>query len=575
MRQIIFLILFFIVFALLPDFPSFLHYMPPTSTIYYNGSIITMHGPKPVYAEAIVIKDNKIIFVGLKDSAIARGGGNPKLVDLKGRALLPGFIDAHSHLMKYADAPYLADLNPPPIGKINRIADILAALQDLKMKHKLSDSSWLIGNGYDQDLLEEKRHPLAADLDSAFPNNPVLLFHTSGHMLVANSKAFELAAINEKTPDPKGGTILRIKRSKKPEGLVQEMAMYAFSPFLYQEGTEEFEMNKLYKAQEYYAAYGITTAAEHSLPQEKLPLLEKAIKNKTFFIDLAVVPSFALDSGGVGTGKITFGNYRHHVKYAGLQMAIDGSPQGKTAFLTQPYLTPVTGCEKDCRGFPYLTQDQVNERVLLCYSNKVQLFSHCNGDSAIDMMIKGHQYANAALKDSTADRRTVILHSQVMRPDQLSTYLKYSLVPSFFTNHTFYWGDDHFKNLGKERAFFLSPLRSALKMGIKATNHTGCNITPADQMFLVWTAVNRITRSGFLLGKEERVSAYDALRAITANAAYQYHEENIKGSLEPGKLADLVILSKNPLTENEYAIKNIEVLETIKEGKTIYRKKKN
>jgi hypothetical protein len=253
-------------------------------------------------------------------------------------------------------------------------------------------------------------------------------------------------------------------------------------------------------------------------------------------------------------------------------MAVDGSPQGKTAFLSRPYLTPVPGCNHDCKGFPNLTQEQVNELMLDCYKNKVQLYSHCNGDASIDMMIKGHEIAMRKLGDSSSDRRTVIIHSQIMRPDQLPVYKKYRLLPSFFTNHTYYWGDVHIANLGKERAGFISPMKTAIDMGIIATNHTDGSVTPMDQLFLLWSSVNRQSRNGVVVGEAQQINAYKGLQALTINGAYQYFEESTKGSLKAGKLADLVILDSNPLKVPALNIKDVKVLETIKAGKTIFKK---
>jgi predicted amidohydrolase YtcJ len=159
-----------------------------------------------------------------------------------------------------------------------------------------------------------------------------------------------------------------------------------------------------------------------------------------------------------------------------------------------------------------------------------------------------------------------------MRPDQLATYKKYKMLPSFFTNHTFYWGDVHIANLGMERASFLSPMKSAMAMDIIATNHTDASVTPMDQLFLLWTSVNRLSRNNVVVGEAQRIDVYRGLKALTINGAYQYFEENTKGSLKAGKLADLVILDKNPLKVNAMTIKDIKVMETIKEGKSIYKK---
>ena len=544
------------------------------ATMYYGGDIITMEGDNATYAESIVVKDGKIIFVGGKDEAMKAAGDGHNMIDLQGKTMLPGFIDGHSHLLTIADGTMQANLSPAPVGTVASVPDIISALKELKTKQQFSDTSLLIGWGYDQDFLSEKRHPTAAELDAAFPTNPVVLIHTSGHMLVANTLAFKLAGVSAATKDPTGGTFIRKKGSNELEGLVQEMAMVSFMPLTKAVLSDEQEFKKLKAAQEYYASCGVTTAAEHLVTLEKMPLLAKAAAANLLFIDLEAAPSFQMAKELLGTGKITWGVFNNHLKYCGLKIATDGSPQGKTAFLTKPYLTPVPGCSHDCKGFPNLTQEQINELMLGCYSNKVQLYSHCNGDASIDMMISGHEYAMRKLNDSTSDRRTVIIHSQIMRPDQLATYKKYKMLPSFFTNHTFYWGDVHIANLGMERASFLSPMKSAMDMGIIATNHTDASVTPMDQLFLLWSSVNRLSRNGVVVGEAQRIDAYHGLKALTINGAYQYFEENTKGSLKAGKMADLVILDKNPLKVDPMTIKNIVVLETIKEGNSVHKKGK-
>lgn len=543
-----------------------------SAVMYHNGDILTMAGDSAAYVEALVVKDGRILYAGKMDEAMKMAGSGHTMVDLKGGTMLPGFIDAHSHLTNYADATLQADLNPPPIGRVESIRDIINTVKSLKEKTGAGDTGILIGYGYDADMLKEKRHPNAADLDSAFPDNPVILKHASGHMLVANTAALKMAGVSAATKDPQGGTIIRKKGSQEPDGLVQEQAMIAFVPMMNKPLPWNVEMKKLKDAQDHYASCGVTTAAEHLAIPEKVILLEKAAAEKQFYIDMIVTPGFMMAKEVLGTGRIKWREYSNHLNFVGLKMAVDGSPQGKTAYLTKPYLTQVPGCTKDCRGFSNMTQEQVNQLILECYKNNVQLYSHCNGDASIDMMIKGHENANRVLGDSVSDRRTVIIHSQIMRPDQLDKYKKYHMIPSFFTNHTFYWGDVHLANLGKKRGGYISPMRAAIDKGLIATNHTDFIVTPLDQLFLLWTSVNRLSRSGQTVGEDQRITPYEGLRALTANVAYEYFEEKSKGTLEAGKLADLVILDKNPLRVDPNNIRDIKVMETIKEGKTIYKR---
>ena len=539
-------------------------------TVYSGGDILTMAGAEPAYAEALAVRDGKILAIGTRAEVAKAAGAGAAQVDLAGRTLLPGFIDGHSHLLNYADSLVQANLNPPPIGGVTKIADIIEALRKLKADMKAGPGDPLIGQGYDQDMLAERRHPTAADLDAAFPENPVILVHASGHMLVANSLAFKAVKIDASTPDPEGGTILRKPGGREPLGLVQEMGMYPFQPILKGARKPEVDLDLVKRAVAHYAANGYTTASEALVLGEKMPVIEAAADAGAFSIDVIALPAFTMAAEVVGTGKIKWGEYRKGLKYAGLKIAVDGSPQGKTAYLTKPFLTPVPGCKTDCRGFPNLTQDQVNQLVLLTYKNSVQMFSHCNGDAAIDMMIAGHENAEKVLATPGKDRRTVIIHSQIMRADQLDAYAKHGLLPSFFSNHVYYWGDVHYANLGPERAAFISPLASAFKRGIRATNHTDATVTPTDPMFLLWTSVNRVTREGRVLGEAERVTPYQGLQALTVNGAYEYFEEASKGTLEVGKRADFVVLDKNPIKVAPMTLKDIRVVETIKDGKRVY-----
>jgi hypothetical protein len=562
MKQILFLVL--IMFAACQSKPALTN-----EILYYNGDILTMEGDTPSYVEALAVRDGRIVFTGTQAVAEKLFPRATKK-DLGGKTLLPGFIDAHSHLMMYADAVQQAKLNPPPVGMVRSIKDIIKELRELKQREHLSDTSWLVGTGYDQDFLEEKRHPTAEDLDADFPSNPVVIMHTSSHMLVANSEAMRRASITAKTQNPAGGTILRKKGTQEPEGLIQEMAMYQFAPFLLRKKPKDIERANFRKAQEYYASCGVTTAAEHLAMPDKMNFLNEAATDSALFIDLEVLPSFLYARDYIGTGKVKWGRFNNHLKYAGLKLTLDGSPQGKTAFLIRPYLTAVPGCTSDCRGFSSLTQQQVNDLFLLCYKNQVQLYAHCNGDAAIDMMIEGHEWATKSISDTASDRRTIIIHSQIMRQDQLDAYLRYGMIPTFFTNHTYYWGDVHLANLGAERADFISPMKAAISKGIHPTNHTDCTVTPMDQLFLLWSSVNRLSRSGRIMGEAQRVSTYEGLQAQTIYGAYEYFEESSKGSLKEGKMADFVILDRNPIKVDPMLIKEIVVLETVKEGKTIF-----
>jgi len=539
------------------------------ATVYYNGDIITMAGDTPDMVEALVTKDGKIAYVGSLNAAQAKYK-NAVQVDLKNQTLLPSFIDPHSHFGMVSNTFGQADLNPPPVGNVDSIDKMLQVLKNYKEDNDIADGEWLYGWGYDETQLAEDRHPTKEEIDSVLPNNPVYLQHTSGHMGVANSKGLAAMDITADSQAPEGGNIARVKGSDEPNGLVQETAMYPFMYVLLKELTPK-QAEFFDQTQDYYASNGVTTAQDGSTTRDAIEFFQSQADAGKLKIDLVSLAGVSDLDKNLADKDFVWKRYQNGFKVQGTKIIADGSPQGKTAYFTQPYLTPVADCESDCRGLPSISQDEMNEMFAKAYARDNQLFIHNNGDGATDMILKAHEYAiKKTGQAADKDRRTVPIHAQFARPDQLEAFRKYKMLPSFFTNHAYFWGDVHIKNLGAKRANFLSPIATADDMGLIYTNHSDDTVTPIDPLFSVWTAVNRTSRTGKIIGKGERASPYQALKAITANAAYEYFEEGSKGSLEVGKLADLVILDNNPLTVKADNIRNIEVVRTIKEGRTIY-----
>jgi len=263
-------------------------------------------------------------------------------------------------------------------------------------------------------------------------------------------------------------------------------------------------------------------------------------------------------------------DYSGRLRIGGVKIVMDGSPQGKTACFTTPYLTGGPAGQQNWRGELSFPQATLNEWVKRVYDGGATLFVHCNGDAAIDALLEAHRFASNGRPETP--RGTVGVHSQFIRRDQLQKYKTWGITPSFFTLHCFYFGDTHVANRGAEQTGFISPLKSARALGLRPTNHTDFNVSPLDQLFTIHTAVNRVSRSGRVIGEDERVTPLQALEAITIDGARQYGEESRKGSIEPGKLADLVVLSGNPLTVPPATIEQIHVVETIKEGATVWKR---
>ena len=554
------------------------------TTIYTGGDIITMDDANP-QVEAVAVKDGKILAVGDLSAVETTAGPGAKAVNLGGKTLMPSFIDAHGHFMNAPRLITWANVSVPPVGPVESIPNIIRVLEEHVAKWKLASGEWIIGYGYDSKFLAEGRELTRDDLDPHFPNNPIILIHVSNHGCVMNSRGFEFFEITAETPTPEGGVILRKEGSQEPAGLLMEMA---FGPVFSQlpQPSEEELLELVKPAQLMYASKGVTTITEGATQAHAMKFLRKAAAQKRLFLDVVSQP---VAMGGelyktfaeyiivgddeephvIGNPENVFGTYQDRLKLGGIKIVLDGSPQGKTAFWTEPILTPGPAGEENWRGVPLLPPEIVHKTYKSAAERNIPVYAHANGDAAIDMVIEA---ADAAGITAADDRRNVVVHSNLMRPDQLDHYARLGLLPSFFTVHTFFWGDTHVENLGKERAFFLSPLKSTQEKGIRFTNHNDYSVTPQDPMFMVWTAVHRVSRNGVIIGPDQRVDVWTALKSITIDAAYQYFEEDTKGSFELGKLADMVILSDNPLKVNPMMIRDIVVEETFKEGQSVYQR---
>jgi predicted amidohydrolase YtcJ len=499
-------------------------------TIYHNGSILTMAGKEASYVEALAVKDGKIIFAGAKDDALKQKGDATKVVDLGGKHLMPSFIDGHSHFINAMSLANQANCYAAPFGSGDTKEGIIASL--------------------------------------AFPSQPVMVQHVSLHGAVLNSAALKKYNVTSDTKTPPGGVILRKPGSEDPEGLVMESAWLPIFAALPKPSPEE-ELEALVEGQKIFAAAGVTTAHEGATHLDQLQTLQRGAKAGKLSIDVIAFPFITEMQMTLRTNPpSSFGKYDQRLKLGGIKITLDGSPQGRTAHFTTPYLTDGPGGQKEWRGEPMFPEPEIPKMVKAVYDAGLPLIIHCNGDAALDNFLKAHE---AALGDRKAgDHRTGIIHCQFVRKDQLDQIAAWKIIPSFYTEHTYFFGSTHVKQRGKEQAHFLSPMKSALDRGILCANHTDFNVAPIDQLFVVWSAVNRVSREGEVIGPDERISAYEALKAVTVNCAYWYREEATKGTLEAGKLADLVILDKDPVKVEPMAIKDIKVLETIKEGRTIY-----
>ena len=541
----------------------------PPERIIRGGSIVTVNPAQPT-AAALAIADGKIIAVGDEADVLRLKGPNTEVSDLGGRTLVPGFVDGHSHFASAVDVQVQALCASPPAGPCASVADVVAQLQKLRARRTIAPGGFVIGFGYDPDLLAEKRGPTRQELDAAFPDNPVILVHVSGHGAMLNSRALARFNISAATPTPSGGVIGREPGGNEPSGLLFETAFLPIFSNLPGPTDDEF-VELLGSGQDLYLRAGITTAQEGATMKRQLDLMRIAADRGLLKLDVVALPFIAeIDTIFAGRPPRNEPEYRNRLRIGGVKLLADGSPQGRTAFFTRPYLTGGPSGQKEWRGEPTVPQAMLNDWFKQVYDGGATLFIHCNGDAAIDAVLEAHRFA--AGDDPAKPRGTVGIHSQFIRRDQLEKFAAWKITPSFFTLHCFYFGDTHVTNRGPEQASFISPMRSARALGLRPANHTDFNVSPLDQLFTIHTAVNRVTRSGKTLGEAERVGPLEALEAITIDGARMYGEEKQKGSIEVGKLADLVVLSANPLTVPAGTIESIRVVETIKEGKTVWRR---
>jgi predicted amidohydrolase YtcJ len=394
--------------------------------------------------------------------------------------------------------------------------------------------------------------------------------HQSGHLYVANSRLLELAGITAETPNPPGGVIRRRPGSQEPDGVLEETALMPVLkvfPAISDAGSRRMVREGI----ALYTRFGFTTANEGRAFPADLALFAAMAEEGELPIDVVAFPDYWLVRDTLEGNPWLSRSYRNHFRIGGVKGNLDGSPQGKTAWLSQPYHVPPAGQDASYAGYPMLEEQQAIAMFDEAYAKGWQIINHANGDAAIDQMIRAARAAVA--RHGAGDRRTVGIHSQTIRADQLDAYQALGIIPSFFGMHTFYWGDWHRDSvLGPERAAFISPARAALERDLRYTQHHDAPVALPNSLAILATQVNRTTRSGQVLGPDQRVSAYDALRSITVNAAYQFFEEDRKGSIEAGKLADFVILDRNPLAVAPPALWDLQVLETIKEGETVYRR---
>jgi predicted amidohydrolase YtcJ len=537
----------------------------PVDIIFVGQNIITMDQPD---VTGVAVKGDRISFVGSAEEAMLLRGVETRVVELGERALLPGFIDAHGHFSAFASRLDALDLSSPPVGDINSIDDIVSAIRNWIEVRQIPAGEIIHGVGYDDSLLAELRHPTREDLDLASTRHPIVIRHVSGHLLAANSLALSNANVSALTENPEGGVIRRLDGSADPDGVMEETAMRLF-PSQSTDLNEEQRRLLRRQALEVYASYGITTIQDSNIGQPYLNQLIEEAKLDPFPQDIvAYLWANVMSEDQLAVVAPT--EYQGGIRLGGVKFTLDGSPQGRTAWMTEPYTQGPPNAQPNYVAYPSYDPELYIQRMPDLIERAVPVLAHANGDAAIDLMLDG---VEAGLTSGEVkDHRSVVIHSQLMRPDHLPRFKELGVIPSYYSVHPFFWGDWHRLSFGEERASFISPVAATAALDIPLTIHNDTPVVPPDMMRLVSVTVNRLTRSGYVLGPDQRATVEQALKAITLGAAYQYFEEEDKGSITLGKQADFVLLESNPLSSERQLLQDIAIVETIARGKSIYQR---
>ena len=536
------------------------------ASVYFNGDILTMVGDKPSYVEAVVVRGKKIAYAGNMQDALNEAGTNPVIYDLKGQTLLPGFIDAWGHFTLIAQNTLSVNLGyfseRPPHTTQELIGRLKAEARPF--------NGWIIGSEYADAFLTDG--PLTiAQLDQAFPNQPVFLNNISTLTGIVNTAGLKKLGFSKNTKVTQGMLPIDPKTGKLTGELIGGPNFEATAK-VFGKYSQSLMMETYRKAEQIYASNGFTTAQSYQTTIQDISNMRQAVDRNVISLDLIALPTYdVVDQLLVTNKNYPFGAYTKGdggFKVAGILVSTDGAPQLRLAYFTKPY-TDTTGLSKDWRGMAVASQDLVDKYAKLAYEKNIQYFGYSNGDAGIDMALSG---ITRAIKETgiTEDRRSVISHSFFVRDDQLDQYKTNKILPQFMPNHIWMYGDVYRQILGNERAGNMVPLNLAKAKGMQFGLHNDTPSSGPSALFTIWTAVNRKTYGGSTLGPDQRLDPYTALRGFTSVPAYQYKEEASKGSITAGKLADMVLLDRNPLKIDPIEIKDIQILKTIKNGKDLY-----
>ncbi len=520
--------------------------------ILYNGNIFTVN-PKEPTAQAIAIAGGRLLAVGNNTDILKMATARTKKIDLRHKTVLPGFIDAHTH-PAYSGIKHLKMVD----CDLRSIKDIKEAIR--QRAATTPKGKWVEGFKYDDTKTNEGRKINMADLDGAAPEHPVRITHRGGHTYYCNSLAFKMANVDESTPNPQGGEFEKTSDGKLT-GCVKESAADIFDKLIPDVATRNERQEGVKLISKMMAKTGITSATDAGGSPEDLQAYEDAYEAGDLSIRIyCMIRHIHIDkmiAAGVRTGM---GN--DWVKIGGMKMACDGSISERTARLSQPYI----GRPNDY-GILVMDDEQLYPYAKKAYDAGWQIGIHANGDVGIDTTLK--LYERLYKEKPKSDPRFRIEHCTMINDNLIQRMKSLGVIPTPFSTYVYYHGEK-MKAYGEERLKNMFALRSFLNAGIRPTQASDYPPGPFEPMMALQSSVTRTDIKGNVWGANQKVTVEEAIKIGTMNGAYASYEEKMKGSLEAGKLADLVVLGRNPFKEDPATLITIPIERTMAGGKWVY-----
>jgi predicted amidohydrolase YtcJ len=520
--------------------------------ILFNGNIHTMD-PSNRHAQAVAIAGGKFFAVGSNEEVGNLSSAGVARIDLAGRTVVPGFIDAHLHTAS-SGLRHLKEVN----CDLRSISAIQAALRERAAKTPKGE--WVVGFMYDDTKTTEGRPLNKADLDAAVPDHPVVVNHRGGHTNYVNSKAMEIADVNERTPDPQGGKFEHGPDGKLT-GRIEETASARFRSKIRNVATRADRREGVKLISKMIVKSGITSVHDPQGSPDDLMAYQDAYDAGDLgmrvyhFLSANYVPRMI--AAGVKTG---LGN--EWVRVGAMKMVADGSISERTAWVSQPYVG-----RPDDHGIQVRTEDQLYADAKPAYDAGWQIGTHGNGDLAIDVILR--VYARLQTENPRPDARLRIEHCTVINPDLVRRIKAQGVIPTPFSSYVYYHGEK-MQEYGAERLNSMFALRSFLDAGIPATMSSDYQPGPFEPMMFLQSSVTRTDVKGNVWGPKQRITVEEALRVATLNGAHASFEEKIKGSIEAGKLADMTVLGRDPLKEDPSTLVTIPIERTMVGGRWVY-----